>query len=221
MTDVVVFDVNETLLDLQVLDEHFERVFGDAAVRDRWFGLVLRNAMTLTITGDYTDFVDVGGASLQMIADLHDVVMSEHDRTAIREAMASLPAHIDVLPALRRLQTEGVRLAALTNSPPDAAMTQLENAGLAPFFERIMSVETAGRFKPAREVYEMAAELLGISTGRMMMVAAHDWDVAGAMRAGCKGAYVLRAGSALNPLYPYPDIVEPDLLAVAEKVLAL
>ena len=60
MRTTVVFDVNETLLDLAALDEHFERIFGDAAVRSRWFALVLRNAMTLTITGDYADFVTVG-----------------------------------------------------------------------------------------------------------------------------------------------------------------
>lgn len=33
MPRVCVFDVNETLLDMQVLDPHFARVFGDSAVR--------------------------------------------------------------------------------------------------------------------------------------------------------------------------------------------
>ena len=33
MTRACVFDVNETLLDLAALDPHFERVFGNAAVR--------------------------------------------------------------------------------------------------------------------------------------------------------------------------------------------
>ena len=66
---LLAFDVNETLLDLRALDPHFERIFGEAAVRERWFGLVLRTAMSLTITGAYHDFVTVGGGSLQMVAE--------------------------------------------------------------------------------------------------------------------------------------------------------
>jgi 2-haloacid dehalogenase len=219
MSKVLVFDVNETLLDLSVLDPHFDRIFGDSLVRSEWFGLVLRNAMTLTITGDYTDFVTVGGASLQMVADVHGVEPSNADRSDIREAMTSMPAHADVLPALDRLHAAGFRMAALTNSPRDAAVSQLTNAGIAPLFESIMSVEAAGRFKPAAEVYEMAAERLGVSTEGLMMVAAHDWDIAGAMRAGCAGAYVMRPGTAANPLYPPPDITGPDLLSVSEQII--
>ena len=221
MHGVLVFDVNETLLDLRVLDSVFERIFGDADVRKQWFGLVLRNAMTLTITGDYSDFVTVGAASLQMVADQHGISPSTVDRSVIRDTMTSMPTHSDVAPALEMLHTAGARLAALTNSPRDAAVSQLTNAGIAPLFEQIISVEETGKFKPAREVYEMAAHRLGITTAEMTMVAAHDWDVAGAMRAGCTGAYVLlRPGMALNPLYPPPDITGPDLIAVSERILA-
>ena len=52
------------------------------------------------------------------------------------------------------------------------------------------------------------------------MVAGHDWDIAGAMRAGCRGAYVTRPGMVLNPLYPRPDIVANDLVAVTEALLS-
>jgi len=219
MSKVLVFDVNETLLDLRHLDPVFERMFGNARVRSEWFGMVLRNAMTLTITGDYSDFVTVGGASLQMVAEAHGVTASDADRSAIRDAMTSMPAHTDVPPALNRLHAAGFRMAALTNSPKDAAVSQLTNAGIAPLFESIMSVEATGRFKPAAEVYEMAAERLEVRTTDMTMVAAHDWDVAGAMRAGCRGAYVMRRGMVANPLYPPPDITGTDLLVVAEQIL--
>ena len=220
MNRTLVFDVNETLLDLRALDDHFERMFGDPAVRKQWFGLVLRNAMTLTITGDYFDFVTVGGASLQMLGDQHAVTLTDEDRAAISEAMTSMPAHPDVAPALEKLHRDGMRIAALTNSPRDAAVSQLTAAGIADHFDLIMSVEDTERFKPAAEVYEMAAVRLGVATSEMTMVAAHDWDIAGAMRAGCRGAYVTRPGMVLNPLYPTPDIVGPNLRNVAEQLLA-
>lgn len=215
----LVFDVNETLLDLGALDPIFERAFGTPAVRRLWFGLVLRNAMTLTMTGAYQDFLAVGAASLDMVADQHQMTVAKTDRDSIRETMGNLPAHDDVLANLERLRSAGFRMAALTNSPPDAAEQQLVNAGIAPMLDGIMTVQSVRKFKPAREVYEAAAATLGINTGEMRMVAAHDWDIAGAMAAGCAGALLLRPGMAANPLFPVPEIVETDFGRLTDRIL--
>lgn len=117
MASVLVFDVNETLLDLRALDQHFERIFGDSSIRKQWFGLVLRNAFSLTITGAYQDFVAVGAASLVMVAEQHQVSVSDDDRAGIGLAMTSLPAHRDVVPNLERLTDAQFRMAALTTLP--------------------------------------------------------------------------------------------------------
>ncbi len=219
LTPVAVFDVNETLLDLRSLDDHFVRLFGDASLRRQWFALVLRNAMSMTITGDYESFVVVAGASLAMIGEHAGVEVGAGDRAAIGEAMTQLPAHPDVAPALETLQAAGLTMAALTNSPQATAVAQLEFAGLDDFFDEIMSVESVGKFKPAPEVYRYAANELGVDVASMTMVAAHDWDIAGAMRAGCRGAYVMRLGTAANPLFPEPDLTGPDMISIADRLL--
>lgn len=221
MNRVIVFDVNETLLDLRSLDQHFERIFGDASIRRQWFGLVLRNAMALTIAGDYKDFVEVGGASLDMVAAVHGIEVTDDDRTAIRGGLTSLPPHPEVPGALRRLHDAGLTLAALTNSPQQAAETQLENAGVAELFDSIMSVAGVRKFKPAPEVYAMAATQLDVSSRRLRLVAAHDWDIAGAMAVGWAGAFVTRPGMVLNPLFEAPDIVGSDLAVVADQILRI
>ena len=219
MSRVLVFDVNETLLDRQALDPVFGEIFGDVGVRREWFSLVLRNALSLTIIGEYEDFVTVGAASLRMVADQHRATVNDGDRATLARAMTSLPAHEDVAANLERLEEAGFRLAALTNSPQEAAESQLASAGISRHFERIMSVAPCARFKPAPEVYQMAAEELGVQPAAMTMVAAHDWDVAGAMAVGYRGAYIMRAGMVRNPLYPRPEIAASSFDEVTDLLL--
>jgi len=53
------------------------------------------------------------------------------------------------------------------------------------------------------------------------LLAAHAWDVKGALRAGCAAAFVSRPGKVLEPLAPRPDVVGADLEAVAARLIAL
>ena len=200
---------------------HFERAFGAAAVRRLWFAQVLQSAMVADITGQYTDFGTVGAAALSITAARQGAKLSDDDRQAILGGMLTLPPHPDVPSALARLRTARLRLAALTNSAHKAAETQLTNAGLIDYFERVMSVDMVRRYKPAADVYRMAAGRLGVTTGQMRMVAAHNWDITGAMRAGCVGAFVARPGAVIGPLDETPDIIGRDLNEVADKILEI
>jgi 2-haloacid dehalogenase len=216
-----VFDVNETLLDLRGLDAPFEHVFGDATVRIQWFQQLLQNALVSTVTDAYADFGAVGRAALQMVAARRGHDLREDEAALILGTVRRLPAHPEVGEALELLQAAGFRIATLTNSTEAVARAQLEHAGLAPLFERILSADTVGRLKPAREAYEMAARELGIDVGEVCLVAAHAWDVAGALRAGCRAAFVARPGMVLDPLAPEPDVTGTDLGEVAERLIQL
>jgi 2-haloacid dehalogenase len=220
MPRVIVFDVNETLLDLKALDAHFERAFGTAGVRKDWFKQVLQSALLTTILDAYSDFGAVGAAALEMMAAVHDARLTEDDRKAILGAMRELPPHPEVPDSLRRLHEAGLRLCALTNSTQAVAEAQLGHAGLARYFERIMSADRVRRLKPHGAVYHMAARECGVEPAALRLVAAHSWDVAGALHAGWAAAFVARPGMVLDPLFGQPDIVGADLAAVAEGILA-
>jgi 2-haloacid dehalogenase len=217
---VCVFDVNETLLDLAALDDEFERVFGDRGARVAWFGQLLQSAMVASITGRYTDFGSVGRAALEMTAARLGVELSDQDREAIVGGMTRLPAHPEVPGALRRLGEGGLRLAALTNSTERVARAQLEHAGIIDRFEAVLSADAVRRLKPAPEPYRMAAERLGTDPAGVLLVAAHAWDVAGALAAGCRAAFVARPGKVLDPLADRPELVVADLDELADRLLA-
>jgi 2-haloacid dehalogenase len=220
MAAVCVFDVNETLLDLAALDDGFERVFGDRGVRVAWFGQLLQSAMVATITGSYTDFGSVGRAALEMTAARLGVELSDDQREAVVGGMTRLPAHPEVPGALRRLRDGGRRLAALTNSTERVARAQLEHAGIADAFEAVLSADAVRRLKPAPEPYHMAADRLGTDPSGVLLIAAHAWDVAGALRAGCQAAFVARPGKVLDPLVERPGLVVSDLDELADRLLA-
>ncbi len=217
---VLLFDVNETLLDLAALDPHFTRVFGKAGVRAEWFSQVLRSALVATLTGDYHDFGQIARHALVMTAQRHSQTVGEDEIRAVLGSVRQLPPHPDVIPALERLRAAGVRMATLTNSPPPVLADQLRNAGLTDYFEQALSVHSTRRFKPAPEPYHHAAAQLGVPLGEICMVAAHDWDIAGAMSVGCQGAFVARAGMVIGPLQAAPTYQGADLGAIVDQVLA-
>jgi 2-haloacid dehalogenase len=218
---ILVFDVNETLLDVSALAPHFVRIFHDAGTLREWFSTLLLYSQVATLTDLYRDFSTIAGAALEMVAKGRGVVLSAEDRTGVLEAMLSLPAHPDVREGLQRLRDEGFRLVALTNSSRHAVEAQIANAGLLDLFEHTFSVDAVRRFKPAPEPYRFVAGELGVDTSGLRMVAAHAWDIVGAMRAGCAAAFVARPGKSLYPLAPLPDIVARDLRDVAEQIITL
>jgi 2-haloacid dehalogenase len=216
--EVLVFDVNETLLDLRALAPRFELLL-PATLMGQWFSQMLRNSLVASLTGSYASFDRQGVDALLATARSAGVVATEAQAEDVVAGMNELPPHPDVLPALQRLAAAGYRMATLTNSAAAVVIAQIRNAGLSPFFERLLSVDEIQVFKPAPETYRYAAAELDVPIDRIRLVAAHDWDVTGAIRAGARAAFVARRGAVLGPLSETPDIIEPDLAGVADAML--
>jgi 2-haloacid dehalogenase len=213
--EILLFDVNETLLDLSALRPHFATHFGDERLMGEWFGLLLRLSLVATITHTYRPFDALGVAALQSTAQKYQRPLSNADAVAILQTMHQLPPHPDVIPALTQLQAAGYRLATLTNSSPPLLQAQLDFARLTPFFEKQLSVEAVQLFKPAPETYRYAAAQFGVPASQVRLIAAHEWDVTGAIRAGARAAFVARPGMVLSEAAEIPDIIGANLLEIA------
>jgi 2-haloacid dehalogenase len=218
MPRVIAFDVNETLLDLRVLDDLFAEVFGDPAVRGQWFAQMLQLAFVGAITGQYVDFTSAQHAALAMLAERRGRSVNDA-ASRIVDGMRTLPPHPDVRAGLVRLRDGGFTLAALTNSPLDVAQDQLRNAGLSDLFDASLSGDQVQALKPRREPYELVARTFAVPLAGVRLVAAHAWDVSGALAAGCRAAFVSRPGMVLSPVGPQPDIVGADIGDVATQIL--
>ncbi len=220
MPRVIAFDVNETLLDLSPLDPLFERLFGSAALRAQWFAQMLQLSFVGGLTGRYIDFSSAQRAALTMLAETTGTQLDPDVGERIIDQMRHLPPHADAAPALDRLREADLALAALTNSPLDVARDQLAHAGLADRFDVILSADQVKALKPRPEPYHLVARTFETSPADVWLVAAHAWDVSGALAAGCAAAFVSRPGRVPSPLGDQPDINGTDLLEVAERIAA-
>lgn len=219
MPHVIAFDVNETLLDLGPLDPLFERAFGSAALRAQWFAQMLQLSFVGGLTGRYLDFPSAQRAALTMLAETTGTQLDREDGERIVDQMRRLPPHRDAAPALDRLREAGLTVAALTNSPLDVARDQLAHAGLADRFDAILSADEVKALKPQPEPYHMVARTFETEAHDVRLVAAHAWDISGALAAGCAAAFVRRPGKVLSPLGNQPDISGADLADVAERII--
>ncbi len=217
---VLVFDVNQTMLDLNALRPHFVRLFGDGKVLDEWFALLLQYSLVVTVTDAYSDFGTVGRAVLEMLASNKGVKLSAVDATRILQDLLKLPAHAEVSESLKQLKAAGFRMVTLTNSSPSAVKAQLQNAGLTNYFEESISVEIVHRFKPDLEVLPGSRRAWRCRAGPAADCGARLGSVLGGHESGLAGRFRENEnGISLFPLGPKPDIVGPDMRAVAAAIL--
>jgi 2-haloacid dehalogenase len=218
---LLVFDVNETLIDIDAIAPLFEQIFGDARTLREWFGQLVMYSMTTALSGCYVDFFTLGQGTLRMLGEIHGTKISDKDLDRIKQAMLTMPAHPDVADGLAALRDNGFRLVTLTNSPPNPdGPSPLESAGLGEYFERQFSVDACRAFKPARHVYDYVCRELHVAPAECMMVAAHVWDTIGAQSAGFSGALITRPGNAPLQLdgLPQPTLVAADLRELARQL---
>ena len=210
---VLVFDVNETLSDMAPMGQRFVDVGAPEQLAKTWFAGLLRDGFALTAAGGQEAFAVLGQGVLRtLFAPLAE--RGELDRKVedaieyVMAGFAELPVHPDVPDGVRALGRAGLRLVTLTNGATTVPQQLFERAGIVGEFERLLSVDDAGAWKPARGAYEYAARTCGVDISAMLLVAVHPWDIDGAARAGMRTAWIDRSGS------PYPDyFTAPEITA--------
>jgi 2-haloacid dehalogenase len=129
--------------------------------------------------------------------------ISAADRLRILQQFQALPLFPDVAPAIERLYAAGYKLVVFTNGALATAQKQLQNAGISKSFVEIHSADEVQRYKPAIEAYQFLAHKLNAGVSQITMVAAHDWDIAGASWAGFQTVFIERE-QPLTSITPPP-----------------
>jgi 2-haloacid dehalogenase len=214
---VIVFDVNETLSDLSPLGARFVEVGASASAARLWFASVLRDGFALTAVGENPPFAGV--ARELLLSQLSETQCNRSVEDAaqhIMDGFARLELHADVVHGVHRLHEDGFRLVTLSNGATSVAERLLTDGGVRDRFERLLSVEDAGAWKPSPRAYAYAASECGVPTEEMVLVASHPWDTDGAQRAGLSSAWVNRSGSPFPATFTEPTYTVAGIDALAE-----
>jgi 2-haloacid dehalogenase len=216
---VIFFDVNGTLLDMSKLKKAIVEAFGNKQAFNQWFLLLLQHSLVDTVTATYHEFGVIGDAALDMTANmLEEKPLKSSKKRELLALMTQLEVYPDVPEGLDRLLQAGYRLIALTNSTQRVLDQQLKQAGIIGYFEQGLSIDSVQRYKPHTEVYHMAARQAGVTPAGAILIAAHGWDIAGALLAGLKAGFIARPNQTLYPLAPPPTYIGRDLVDLAKQI---
>jgi len=160
MVNAVFFDMNETLLDLNLLQQKFQYYFTDPYALKYWFVKLLHSSTVMASMNEYADFGKLSRAVLEDLAVESQVNLKEADIDGILSSFKSLSAYDDVVPALSLLKDNNIRTVAVSNSSKDMMKMQLKNSGLIDLFDSYYSTDSVNTYKPFKQIYHKYTNLL-------------------------------------------------------------
>ena len=152
-----------------------------------------------------------------------DDSVDDKGRARLNRAWEKLPPWPDVGPGLEALHSRFL-LAPCSNGSIGMMARLARSAGLP--WDAIVGADIAHDYKPQAAVYTASAAALGLAPEAVMIVAAHNFDLAAAREAGLKTAFVSRPEEYGDGPVGTPDLapsddweaVVPDFVALARQM---
>lgn len=217
---LIIFDVNETLLNMEPVKKAINEFFNTDTAFQIWFSTLLQYAMVESINPPktYHHFSEIAKGSLFMLSEKFKIPINDAEVKDLLSLISNLSSHADVHQSLMALKEKGFTLVALTNGTNEVLKNQMASADLLQFFEAVYSVETIKSFKPQKITYEYVLKQHSVKPEEAMIVAAHSWDIHGANAAGLQTAFIARPGQMYYPLMNEPTLVCKDLFELADNM---
>jgi 2-haloacid dehalogenase len=217
----IAFDAFGTLFDLSALRARTRQAGGHEG--DELFAAFKTRLIPwtwhLTACGDYKPFPALAAEAVQAAAREAGLRLELSRAEWVAEGMKELPVFDDVKEGLAQLKEAGVPLAVLSNGTAEGVAALIEHNGLEGVFAHTLVADSVRRFKPAREVYALAVDAFGGSADDVMLVSGHEWDVAGAARAGMRTGWLARGEGFTPVLGVHPDVQAEDMRELAGRLV--
>src|SRR5262245_31407149 len=179
---------------------------------DLWRRKQLEYSWLRTLMGRHADFWHVTGEAL-------DYALAAHGRAdpALRAFLMqqyfSLDPYPEVARMLERLRAVGLKTAILSNGAPTMLVGAVNSARLSERLDAVLSVESAGVFKPHPSAYQVAVDRLALPAHRICFLSSNSWDAVGAAAFGLRVIWINRTR---QPAERLPAAAEREIASLAE-----
>jgi 2-haloacid dehalogenase len=216
----LVFDAYGTLFDVHSVASLADSLFPGkgAALSQAWRTKQLEYTWLRSLMGQYQDFNRVTADSLEWAITAQRIVAGEGSKRALMEEYRRLAMFPEVPAVLEKLAASRA-LAILSNGHPEMLEAVVDHNGIRERFRGgILSVHSAGVFKPHPSVYQIAEDRLGVPRALVGFVSSNGWDAAGAKAFGYRAIWVNRTSAPVEQLGFPPDRVIASLGELAEAL---
>jgi 2-haloacid dehalogenase len=166
------------------------------------------------------DIYLVGASAILQAAGELGIDLNEKQAAEIALGLGKLPMFPGMKEALVELHRD-YPLAILSNGTPECLKSLVETAGVEKEFDYVLSVKSAGFFKPDPKVYELAPKAFKAPTEEVALVSSNDWDTSAAHMAGLHGIWLARKRRVAPVFGIKPDIVVNEMGDLPGKLRAL
>lgn len=212
----VLFDAYGTLFDVRSVQARAEVLFPGhgARIADDWRIRQIDYTRLRSMAARYAPFSRVTRDALIATLRALDLTASDAEVDHLVDAYRVLTPFPETREVLADLAAAGVPCAILTNG--DRAMIDplLQESGLAPLLDAVLSAEQVGAFKVDPRVYQVGVDHFGCDPARILLVSANQWDAVGSRWFGLRSAWVNRRGETAEELGDRPTFEVPDLRGV-------
>jgi 2-haloacid dehalogenase len=211
-----VFDAYGTLFDVHAAAERQKDSIGPKwkELSQVWRAKHLEYTWVYSLAGRQAMFWMLAQRSLDYAISQVGGGISTDVRKRLLEAYRTMDPYPEVRDVLTALKARGDRLVILSNGDADMLTDAVRGAKLEGTFEAVISVVSAGIFKPSPKVYQLIIGRFGGTPAEVSFQSSNRWDIAGAKSAGFRCVWVNRTGAPDEyPELP-PDRVVRDLSAL-------
>ena len=215
-TKIIVFDIIGTCFSLEKPRMQLRELGAPQYALELWFATSLRDAFAFSHAGQYQPLKEILQAELPRTLHSLDIDLNDAQQKQVIATLSELELQPTAKEALQILSEAGYKIVALTNGSEKSTLNLLERAGVQQHFAEVYSCDAIAVTKPHRDVYEMIPT---DDLTKVWLVAAHAWDIAGAINVGMKTAFVKQLEKDYLKVYPQPQIVAENLADAAQQIV--
>ena len=225
----LVFDAYGTLLDVHSVaataeelfpgrGEEISRLWRDKQIE--YTRLVSLSDPSAAGSRHYQSFESLTRASLEYVLKRLGLSLHTESVEPLTQSYRRLTPFAEVKSVLASLAQCQLPMVVLSNGSTEMLEAVMTNAGLAGFFDRLISADEVRQFKTSPQLYASGPKALGHDAQQLLFVSSNGWDAMGAAWFGYQTCWINRSGLPSETIGLAPSQAGSNLSCVLEMVQA-